>query len=170
MPLPRVTSSRSTAVAVLSAVLVAGVLGCGNVRAITPTSTVPEAPVPRDVATATPAVVRAVAPMPNLDVPTRPEIATMLKSLNELNTRYGDPPGAKAGRIRIPRIGVDAPIGERKAPANLDLSYIYQLGSSDVIWYDLSARPGYGGEPGGRGNAVLSAHVDYSYPVHWTGD
>ncbi len=56
-------------------------------------------------------------------------------------------------RVVIPSIGVDAPVSVKTIgpdgvmqPPN---------GPEDVAWYDFSARPG------GGGNAVFSAHVDY---------
>lgn len=56
-------------------------------------------------------------------------------------------------RLRIPRIGVDAPMvsmglgagGQMPAPAD----------DSSVAWYDFSAAPG------GPGNALLAGHVDW---------
>ena len=83
-----------------------------------------------------------------------------LTNLQDLQARYGSPPDAKFGRMRIPTLGVDAPLGGRvvgtdgymKAPA----------GPADVVWYDFSRWPGLGGLPGEGGNAVFSGHVDYA--------
>ncbi len=56
-------------------------------------------------------------------------------------------------RLRIPRIGVDAPVqvkniknGQMENPD----------GAANVAWYDFTAKPGLG-----AGNAVFSGHVDY---------
>lgn len=132
---------------------------------------------PRLVFTSPPAASATVSPRttptatpPDLRVPVLPEVADLLKPLRAFTSGYGDPPAANVGRIRIPRIGVDAPIDARSAPANLDLSWVYSLGPSDVTWYDFGSSPGFGGAPGGRGNAVLSGHVNYSYAVHWAGE
>jgi sortase (surface protein transpeptidase) len=84
-----------------------------------------------------------------------------LSSLKDLRDRFGDPPSARRGRFRIPRIGVDAPLGIRAVPASLQLPS--PAGPADVVLYDFGAAGDYwGGMPGG-GNAVFSGHVDYSY-------
>lgn len=62
-------------------------------------------------------------------------------------------PAPSGGRLRIPRIGVDAPLitlglaanGQMPAPPD----------DSSVAWYDFSAAPG------GPGNAMLAGHVDW---------
>lgn len=154
------------AAGVVALVLAAGVLsGCGR----------PAAPRPPRIEvtaiaslTATPAASRKAPP--DLQLSALPDVSDMLKPLRAFSAAYGDPKAANVGRIRIPRVGVDAPIDARVAPANLDLSGIYSLGPSDVTWYDFAGSPGFGGAPGGRGNAVLSGHVNYAYAVHWAGE
>ena len=56
-------------------------------------------------------------------------------------------------RIRITRIGVDAPIENK----NITKDGVMESpsGPDVVAWYDFSAKPGLGG------NAVFSGHVDY---------
>jgi sortase (surface protein transpeptidase) len=84
-----------------------------------------------------------------------------LTNLKDLRDRFGDPPSARRGRFRIPRIGVDAPLGIRAVPANLQLPS--PAGPADVVLYDFGAAgDSWGGMPGG-GNAIFSGHVDYSY-------
>jgi sortase (surface protein transpeptidase) len=98
-----------------------------------------------------------------------PGLVADLAPLVDFKARYGDPPQATAGRIRIPRIGVDAAIAERVAPADLDLSNLNPFGPGDVIWYNFKASPGFGGEPGKGHNAIFSGHVDYNYTVRYAG-
>lgn len=164
MPISPVAAAWKFVPTLLAGVVLGSLSGCTSLAA--------PVTLPRSTATASPTPVAAsqgiVRPLPRLTATPAPGIAEVMKPLHEFERSYGDPPEAKEGRIRIPRIGVDAPIGARQAPANLDLSYIYQLGPTDVVWYDFAASPGHGGEPGARGNAVLSAHVDYNYSVRWT--
>lgn len=86
-----------------------------------------------------------------------------IKSLKELKERFGDPPTANRGRIRIPGLGIDAPIGVRSVPASLEMPA--PTGPADVVLYDFPTAPHYGGMPGRGGNAVLSGHVDYSFKL-----
>jgi LPXTG-site transpeptidase (sortase) family protein len=73
--------------------------------------------------------------------------------------QYGDPPGAGFARLRIPSQGVNATGGARTV--GQDGAMHAPSGPADVVWYDLSGW-GLGGTPGGGGNAVFSAHVDYA--------
>ncbi len=73
--------------------------------------------------------------------------------------QYGDPPGTGYARLRIPSQGVNATVGARTVGP--DGTMASPAGPADVVWYDLSAW-GLGGTPGGGGNAVFSAHVDYA--------
>lgn len=73
--------------------------------------------------------------------------------------QYGDPPGAGYARLRIPSQGVNASVVARTVGGDGTMSA--PAGPADVVWYDLSAW-GLGGTPGGGGNAVFSAHVDYA--------
>lgn len=81
-----------------------------------------------------------------------------LHTLELLRQRYGDPPDADAGRMHIPTINVDAPISRRTVARDGVLHD--PIGPSDVAWYDFASLPGFGGTPGGGGNAVFAAHVD----------
>lgn len=81
-----------------------------------------------------------------------------IHSLDALRAKYGDPPDARYGRMRIPSLHVDAPIGARAVGKDGQLSD--PTGASDIVWYDFSALPGLGGVPGGGGNAVFAGHVD----------
>lgn len=117
-------------------------------------------------------VVVEVAPVPTASAtsivdlaepsPTATGIPT-LRSLKELKERFGDPPTANRGRIRIPGLGIDAPIGVRAVPGSLQMPA--PSGPSDVLLYDFSVAPQFGGLPGDGGNAVFSGHVDYSYKL-----
>ena len=80
-------------------------------------------------------------------------------SIAELHEVFGEPPFADVGRVRIPSLGVDAPISFRLVGDDGVLPN--PVGPDEVSLYDLSALPGMGGLPGEEGsNAVLSGHVD----------
>ena len=90
-----------------------------------------------------------------------PDSGVTVRTLAELKERFGEPPQAKYGRIRIPRIGVDAPIGASYVGSDLALGI--PVGPSDAVWYDFSAAdPRFGGAPGEGGNAIIAGHVDYA--------
>src|SRR4051794_2504432 len=87
--------------AVLGASLLMG--GGGDDPAVSvapsnPSTTAPKAPGPTPPA----------EPLPTED----PDLPT-LEALKEFVKEAGDPPNANIGRFKVPRIGVDAPIGER---------------------------------------------------------
>jgi len=113
-------------------------------------------------ATATAAAVPATTVQIAEPKPTETGIPT-IKTLKELKERFGDPPTATRGRLRIPGLGVDAPIGVRSVPASLDMPS--PTGPADVLLYDFPTAPHYGGMPGRGGNVVVSGHVDYSYKL-----
>lgn len=96
-------------------------------------------------------------PLPTED----PDLPT-LKTLRDFVKAHGDPPSANLGRFKIPRIGVDAPIGERTVGADLNLQYLNPFGPSDVSWYNFAVDPRYGGDIGEGKNPVFAAHVDYA--------
>ena len=82
----------------------------------------------------------------------------VVRSIEELHRVFGEPPFADLGRMRIPALGIDAPlslriVGEDGAMPNPE-------GPDEVSLYDLSAWPGLGGRPGTPGNAVFAGHVD----------
>lgn len=88
--------------------------------------------------------------------------------LDSLAAAAGEAPGTDYGRLRIPVLGVDAPIGA--VPVGGETAVLPNpQGPGDIAWYDLSAWPGLGGAPGAGGNAILSAHVDYSARVPYAG-
>lgn len=78
-----------------------------------------------------------------------------------------EPPAATDGRIRIPSIGVDAPLDVRQVAPDGTLPM--PLGPVDVSWYDFGLHPGLGGVPTLSGNTILSGHVDYSANVPYAG-
>jgi LPXTG-site transpeptidase (sortase) family protein len=89
-----------------------------------------------------------------------PEAA--IGSVSELVSLYGDPPGYDFARLRIPVLGVDAPVGISIVSGESGAQLGSPEGPAAVFWYDLSAWPGLGGLPGAGGNAVFGAHVDIS--------
>jgi sortase (surface protein transpeptidase) len=120
-------------------------------------------PAPVEVTSALAPTVAATSVLPVVEPhPTDTAVPT-IKTLKELKERFGDPPSANQGRLRIPGLGVDAPIGIRAVPASLQMPA--PTGPADVVLYDFSIAPEFGGMPGAAGNAVLSGHVDYSYKL-----
>jgi hypothetical protein len=81
---------------------------------------------------------------------------------------YGDPPGTDYARLRIPALGVDAPVGARRVGGGESI-LPSPYGPADVAWYDLSDWYGLGGAPGAGGNAIFSGHVDYAARVPYAG-
>ncbi len=88
-------------------------------------------------------------------------------SLQQLRALYGEEPRADDARLRIPSIGVDAAVG-RHVVAESDAVMPMPYGPADVAWYDFQGAH-FGGTPGGGGNAVFSAHVDYHANVSYAG-
>jgi sortase (surface protein transpeptidase) len=78
-----------------------------------------------------------------------------------------EPVAANDGRLRIPAIGVDAPLGVRTVAA--DGTMPMPLGPVDVSWYDFGLHPGMGGVPVISGNTIISGHVDYAANVPYAG-
>lgn len=69
-------------------------------------------------------------------------------------------PAAESGmRMKIPAIGVDAPVTTRVIGTDGVMGT--PNGRFDTVWYDFSNWTGMGGYPGSGGNAVFSGHVDY---------
>ncbi|MSQ31605.1 MAG: class F sortase [Dehalococcoidia bacterium] len=87
----------------------------------------------------------------------------VVTSVKDLIDRYGWPPGTDYARMRIPTIGVDARVGSRVVER--DAVMPDPAGPADIVWYDMSKWPGFGGAPGGGGNAIFSGHVDYAYNI-----
>jgi len=90
-----------------------------------------------------------------------------VRDLATFVSEYGDPPGADFARLRIPALGIDAPVGARSVGSDGQMSV--PAGPADTVWYDMSAWPSLGGAPGGGQNAILSGHVDYADLVPYAG-
>jgi len=91
----------------------------------------------------------------------------VVRSLEQLRAKYGDPKDATYGRLRIPALDIDAPIGVRTVAKNAELPD--PTGPTDVVWYDFSGWPGFGGAPGKGGNAVFAGHVDRAAFLEYAG-
>ncbi|MSQ31537.1 MAG: class F sortase [Dehalococcoidia bacterium] len=88
-------------------------------------------------------------------------------SVEAFTRKYGDPPDATYGRIRIPSISVNAPLSYRAVSGSVMPE---PGGATDVAYYDMSRFPGTGGVPGGGGNAIFGGHVDLRRPIPYAGD
>ena len=80
--------------------------------------------------------------------------------------KHGEPKGTDFARLRIPSIGVNAPVGSWGVTGN---AMPEPYGPTDVAWYDLSAFPGNGGYPGTGKNAVFGAHADLNRLIEGAG-
>src|SRR5687768_3926283 len=136
--------------AVLGATLLMG--GDGDDNAVTVST-----PPPGASSTSEPGPSTTAHPLPTEDstLPT-------LRELRDFVDDYGDPPEANLGRFKIPRIGVDAAIGERTVGSDLSLQYLNPYGPADVSWYNFEVDPRYGGDIGEGKNPIFAAHVDYA--------
>lgn len=85
----------------------------------------------------------------------------------EATIPVAEPAAAADGRVRIPALGVDAPLGVQRVAPDGTLPMPY--GPVDVAWYDFSLHPGLGGIPATAGNTILSGHVDYAATVPYAG-
>ncbi len=143
--------------------------------AATPTATPTREPLatatPRATATATasatPPPTATPAPEPDAVTPTPEPGSVTVTTIEELHADYGEPPGAVLGRLRVPALGIDAPLGQTRVGG--DGVMPNPAGPSDVAWYDFSEWEGIGGTIGGGGNAVFSGHVDYAAHVSYAG-
>jgi len=90
----------------------------------------------------------------------------VVSSLEQLQSTYGEPGDATYGRMRIPSINVDAPLGKR---AVKDGQLPDPSGPGDVVWYDFGRNSALGGAPGMGANAVFAGHVDRNGPVEYAG-
>ena len=101
---------------------------------------------------------------PAIEATATPE--PVVSSIEELVANYGYPAGYDYGWLRIPKIGVDAPVG-------LSIVDGDQMGvpgdPATVFWYDFRGWDGYGGAPGTGENAVFSGHVDLSTYIPYAG-
>jgi sortase (surface protein transpeptidase) len=100
-------------------------------------------------------VTPAVTPTPDL----------VVRSLKQLRAEHGESPDATHGRLRIPALGIDAPLGIRTVGKDGVLTN--PTGPDDVVWYDLSIWDGLGGSPGEGGNAIFAGHVDQTAWLDW---
>jgi hypothetical protein len=91
----------------------------------------------------------------------------VVKSIDELHAGFGEPPSASLGRIRVPALGIDAPLGQSSVGGDGQMPS--PTGPSDAIWYDFAGWDGFGGSIGGGQNAVFSGHVDYASHVEYAG-
>ncbi len=82
-----------------------------------------------------------------------------ITSVADLVKRFGEPPDATFARIKIPVLGVDAPVARATVDANGDMPAA--TNPVEATWYDLSRYPALGGVPGEGGNAIIAGHVDY---------
>lgn len=153
--------------AIVATVVLAGGSSSPNVVVTTPTAVVatsatptgtPDASTPTPTATSTPSSSPTGTATPE-PTPT-PEPA--ITSIGELVSQFGHPPGYNFARIRIPFIGVDAPVGASVVGGGSGAQMGVPEGPATVFWYDLSAWDefGYGGAPGAGRNAIFSGHVD----------
>ena len=124
-------------------------------------------PEPDGTAAATPTATATPAPPPDAATPTPEPGSEVVSTIDELHAEYGEPPGAVLGRMRVPALGIDAPVGVRLVGGDGQMPN--PAGPSDVIWYDFSGWEGIGGAIGGGGNAVFSGHVDYAARVPYAG-
>lgn len=83
-------------------------------------------------------------------------------SIEDLVSLHGDPPGYDFARIRIPLLGVDAPVGVSVVDGSSGTLLGSPEGPATVFWYNLDEWPGLGGVPGDGGNAIFGGHVDIS--------
>ncbi|MBM3141390.1 MAG: class F sortase, partial [Chloroflexi bacterium] len=117
-------------------------------------------PVPeRAPGPATPSATRGAVAPATAAAGAPPEGVTILTTLRQLIAAHGEPRAASFARLRIPRIGVDAPVGVDTVGDDAQMEVPFN--PVEITWYDLSAFPGMGGAPGGGENAIFSAHVDY---------
>jgi sortase (surface protein transpeptidase) len=87
-------------------------------------------------------------------------------SVGEFTELYGEPPNTDYARLRIPAIGVNAPVGRWIVDSSIMPD---PYGPVDVAFYDLSAWSGLGGTPGEGHNAVFGGHVDMNRDVPYAG-
>ena len=94
-------------------------------------------------------------------VPGDPDVVAS-DSVDQFAQDYGEPPGTDFARIRIPVLGVNAPVGLWLVD---DSIMPEPYGPVDVALYDLSDWQGLGGLPGEGRNAIFGAHVDLNRTV-----
>ncbi|MGA2285808.1 MAG: class F sortase [Dehalococcoidia bacterium] len=113
-----------------------------------------------DSATATPDSTLTATPTATATATTEMQAAAVTPSSGSTDPGSSSGPAADSGmRMKIPSIGVDAPVTIRVMGSDGVMGV--PNGKDDVVWYDFSAFPGMGGYPGSGGNAVFAGHVDY---------
>ncbi len=136
-------------------------------------------PPPVTVATSVPTSTATVeATRPPLQHPTdvpratptatdREPVGQVAQSLQRLIADYGYPDAADFGMLRIPVLGMDARVSTKYVDPGAAMPD--PVGPAHVVWYDMEAYRGMGGEPGSGGNSIFSAHVDYNAFVGYAG-
>ena len=152
---------------VIAAVALAGGGGSDTappvvVRTPTPTPTA----TPTSTPSATPPAA-TTTPTPTATATPEPTPQPVVGSIDELHAEFGEPPSATLGRMRVPALGIDAPLGQRFVGGDGQMPN--PTGPSDAVWYDFTAWEGFGGTIGGGNNAIFSGHVDYTAHVSYAG-
>ena len=134
-------------------------VGVGPTGQTGPTPTPQPVPTvtPRPDPTATP-VVRSVAPDKNANADPTP---TPLPEPTAVPTPLPPLPGVLPGRLRIPNLGINAPVEQVGKDDQNRMDVPHNIWN--VAWYKL------GPKPGERGNAVIDGHLDgqYGAAVFW---
>lgn len=153
--------------AVVAAVLLAGGGGTDPARPVVVVRT--PSPSPTSTPSATPAATRTATPSPTPTPTETPEPTPepVVGSIDELHAEFGEPPSATLGRMRVPALGIDAPLGQRSVGGDGQMPN--PTGPSDAVWYDFAGWDGFGGSIGGGRNAIFSGHVDYAAHVAYAG-
>ena len=87
-------------------------------------------------------------------------------SVEQFLAEHGPPPNTDFATLRVPAIGVNAPVGRWIVDSSIMPE---PYGPVDVAFYDMSAWPGLGGFPGEGGNAIFAGHVDLNRDVAYAG-
>src|SRR5690606_2804642 len=90
----------------------------------------------------------------------------LVRTLEQLVEHFGEPQDADFARLRIPVLGVDAPVGEYQVDGRVMPAPDNPV---EVAWYDMGLFPGSGGRPGEGGNAIFAGHVDYFANLAYAG-
>ena len=89
----------------------------------------------------------------------------IVHSIVDLHKRFGEPPTANYGRLSIPALDIDAPVGKDVITDGIMTN---PIGPSDVVFYDFQENwVNFGGDIGTRTNAIFSGHVDYVADLTW---
>lgn len=110
-------------------------------------------------ATATPTEVTSTPEATGTPEPTATPEPTV-GNIADLVAAHGHPSGYDFARLRIPFIGVDAPVGASVVSRTAGAQMSDPNGPATTVWYDLSEWSNLGGVPGEGGNAIFSGHVD----------